>query len=92
MDFATILLPMDPQMIIEHLAGRCGRRSRGETSGILETLQQLDVMAHHELKALANFLPVPVTLDVRTGNWAIKHRLGGVRFDSRRTRTAVTVF
>ena len=76
----------------EDLARRRRRRIQSETSDILKALQQLGVMDHHELQARADFLPVPVTLDVRTGNLAIKHRLGGVRLGSRRTRTAVTDF
>lgn len=48
----------------EDLAMRRCLRIRGENSGILKTLQQLGVMAHHELQARADFLPVPVTLDV----------------------------
>lgn len=64
----------------------------GENSGILKALQQPGVVAHNEVQARADFLPVPVPLDVRTGNLAKKRRLGGVRLGSRLTRTAVTVF
>lgn len=65
---------------------------QAEVSDILKALQQVGIMTHHELQTLADLLPVPVTSDVRTVKLTIKHRLGGVRRGSRRTRTPVTIF
>ena len=75
-----------------YLASRCGRRSRGKNSGILKTLQQLGIVARNKVQACGDFLPVPVTLDVRIGNLTRERRFGGVRLGSRPTRTAVAVF
>lgn len=49
-------------------------------------------MTHHELQPRADLLLVPVTLDVRNGNLAIKFGLGRCRIGRRHTRTRVTVY
>jgi hypothetical protein len=40
-------------------------------------LQQPGVVAHNEVPARADFLPVPVTLEVRPDNLTKKRRFGG---------------
>jgi hypothetical protein len=65
---------------------------RGDNSGILKAFQQPGLVALNEVPARADFLHVPVTLDVLTGDLTKKLRLGGVRHGIRLIRTAVTAF
>lgn len=70
---------------------------RGDNSGILKAFQQpglvaLNLVALNEVPARADFLHVPVTLDVLTGDLTKKLRLGRVRHGIRLIRTAVTAF